>query len=69
MEQYAVLIAIDWADQKHDICLYDQTTGKREQTIIKHTPAALQEWALGLRQANGFQKRRTVIEDHFAVGF
>jgi transposase len=50
MEQYAALIAIDWADQKHDISLCDQSTGKREQSIVKHTPAALQEWALALRQ-------------------
>ena len=50
MTEYAALIAIDWADQKHAISLYDQTTGQREQAIINHTPAALQEWALALRQ-------------------
>ena len=50
MENYAALIAIDWADKQHAISLSDQTTGQREQTIVKHTPAALQEWALGLQQ-------------------
>ena len=50
MSEYAALVAIDWADQKHAVCLLDQTTGRREQTIVKHTPAALQEWALSLRQ-------------------
>ena len=50
MSEYAALVAIDWADQKHAVSLLDQTTGRREQTIIKHTPQALQEWALGLRQ-------------------
>ena len=49
MTEYAALVAIDWADQKHAVSLYDQSTGKREQTMVKHTPAALQEWALGLR--------------------
>jgi transposase len=50
MSEYAALVAIDWADQQHAVCLSDASTGEREQTIVKHTPAALQEWALGLRQ-------------------
>ena len=62
MEQYAALIAIDWSDQKHDISLCDQSSGKREQTIIKHTPAALQEWALGLRQRFGGQPLAVCLE-------
>ena len=50
MSEYAALVAIDWADQQHAVCLLDPSSGKREQTIVKHTPAALQEWALSLRQ-------------------
>lgn len=50
MTEYAALIAIDWADKQHAISLYDPRTGQREQAIVKHTPAALQEWALNLRQ-------------------
>ena len=50
MSEYAALVAIDWADQQHAVCLSDPSTGEREQAIVKHTPAALQEWALGLRQ-------------------
>src|SRR5258708_1217456 len=50
MSEYAALVSIDWADQKHAVCLLDPRTGKREQSIVKHTPAALQEWALSLRQ-------------------
>src|SRR3989442_12274485 len=50
MSEYAALVAIDWADQQHAVCLYDPSTGSREQAIVKHTPAALQEWALSLRQ-------------------
>ena len=50
MPEYAALISIDWADRQHAVSLYDQSTSQREQTIIKHTPADLQEWALGLRQ-------------------
>ena len=50
MSEYAALVSIDWADQQHAVCLLDPNTGAREQTIVKHTPAALQEWALALRQ-------------------
>jgi len=50
MSEYAALVAIDWADKKHAISLYDPNTGARQQTIVLHTPTALQEWALGLRQ-------------------
>jgi transposase len=45
----AALIAIDWADKQHAVSLYNETTGGRDQTTIKHTPEALQEWALALR--------------------
>src|SRR5215471_6771245 len=50
MSEYAALVSIDWADQKHAVCLMDQRTAKREHTIVQHSPAALQEWAQGLRQ-------------------
>jgi len=49
MENFAALIAIDWADKKHAVSLYDETAEGREQTTIKHTPEALNDWALALR--------------------
>jgi Transposase len=49
MSEFAALVAIDWADRQHAVSLYDEATGQREQKIIKHTPEALQEWALDLR--------------------
>ena len=49
MESYAALIIIDWADRQHAVCLYDQTTGQREQFTLKHTPESLQAWVLSLR--------------------
>jgi transposase len=49
MEEYAALVAIDWADRQHAICLYDVSNGTREHSVVKQTPAALQEWALSLR--------------------
>ena len=62
MSEYAALVAIDWVDQKHAVSLYDQSTGKREQTMVKHTPAALQEWALGLRQRFAAQPIAVCLE-------
>src|SRR5713226_9689392 len=50
MHEYAALVAIDWADQQHAVCLSEPNTGERKPTNFKHTPAALQEWALVLRQ-------------------
>ena len=49
METYAALIAIDWADRQHAVCLYDQSTGQREQLTLKHSPESLQAWVLSLR--------------------
>jgi len=49
MEHFAALVGIDWSDKKHDVCLVDLTTGKREQLIINHTPEALDEWVTKLR--------------------
>jgi transposase len=47
---YAAYIGIDWADQKHDICLYDPTTGELEFSVIGSQPEAIAAWAEGLRQ-------------------
>ena len=62
MSEYAALVSIDWADQQHAVCLLDPSTGEREQTIVKHTPQALQEWALGLRQRFGGQPIAVCLE-------
>jgi len=41
MSEYAALVAIDWADQKHAVCLLDPSTGKREHAIKrKEAPAS-----------------------------
>ena len=56
METYAALIAIDWADRQHAVCLYDQSTGQREQCTVKQTPECLQAWVSSLRSRFGEQK-------------
>lgn len=59
MGEYAAFVGFDWADKKHDICLVDAATGKKEFSVIKHTPQALQEWATSLRQR--FQGRQVAV--------
>jgi transposase len=56
METYAALIAIDWADRQHAVCLYDQSTGQREQETLKQTPECLQAWVARLRTRFAGQK-------------
>jgi len=43
-EQYAALIGMDWADEKHDVWLWDATTGESHHRVVDHTPEALAEW-------------------------
>lgn len=47
---YGAYIGIDWADQKHDICLFDPTTQQFESSIISSQPEAIADWAEALRQ-------------------
>ena len=46
-------IVVDWADQKHDVSVYDVRTGQEEGYEIRHTPEALQEWLGELRSRYG----------------
>ena len=41
--EFAALIGIDWADRKHDLCLLDVATNRREKSVLEHTrvPRAL----------------------------
>ena len=50
---YAAYIGIDWADRKHDIHLYDCTTGEAEESVISSQPDAIAAWVEGLRKRYG----------------
>ena len=50
---FAAFVGLDWADQKHDLVLYDPRGGQPEQLQLPHTPEAIDEWACGLRQRFG----------------
>ena len=45
MAEYAALLGIDWSDKKHNLCLIDTATGKREACVLAHSPQAIEEWA------------------------
>ena len=55
LDQFAALIGIDWADRKHDICLFDRTTQQTEYDIIIHNPNSLDEWAQALAKRFDYQ--------------
>src|SRR5262249_842677 len=40
---------VDWADEKHNVSLYDVATEKQEALTIRQSPEALQEWLGQLR--------------------
>ena len=43
-------IGLDWADQKHDLCLKTANSDSFEYDIIQHKPEVIDEWAIGLRK-------------------
>ena len=53
--EYSVLVGLDWANKKHDVCL--QTSGKpsRSFNIIGSSPEAVDEWVQDLHQQYGGQ--------------
>ena len=62
MSEYAALIGIDWADQKHDISLIDQATGRVEATILRHSSSTIDEWATALRTRFGGRPLAVCLE-------
>src|SRR5919108_1018336 len=50
---FAAFVGLDWADQKHDLMLYDARGGLPEHGVLTHTPEAIDQWACALRQRFG----------------
>ena len=48
-EESPVVLGIDWADQKHDICLWDTESKTLEFDVVKHRPEVLHDWMCKLR--------------------
>jgi hypothetical protein len=47
---YDLIIGLDRADQKADLCLVDTRTGERRTAVIATAPEALWKWLRELRQ-------------------
>ena len=46
---YAAIVGLDWADRSHRVCLRAAGSDRDEQQDLAHDPAALHNWAHGLR--------------------
>ena len=47
---FAVLIGIDWADKKHDICEYSHAKQQYQLSVISSKPEAIDDWANDLKK-------------------
>lgn len=66
MDRFAAVLSFDWADDKHDYCLWDHASGSMKSGVIQHRPEILNEFlctvrdrypgqqiAVGLEQSKG----------------
>jgi hypothetical protein len=60
--EFAALVAIDWADQKHAWMLQVQGSSDREAGTIDHTPEAVDVWAAELALRFGGQPVAVALE-------
>ena len=51
--EFTAYVDIDWADEKHDICIQEANNEKREFSVIPHDVAAINEWANSLYKRFG----------------
>ena len=49
IDDFAALVGIDWADQKHDICELPVDNRKPQLSVISSKPEAIHEWSMSLR--------------------
>jgi transposase len=51
--EFAAFIGIDWADEKHDVCLLPPVGGVPQSRTVAHRPTEIAAWAAELRQRFG----------------
>ena len=61
-ELYVALIAIDWANEEHQLCLLKRGTNKREYEVLEQKPERIQSWVLQLKERFGVGKVAIAIE-------
>lgn len=49
IEDFAALIGIDWADQKHDMCEFSMDEGSYQYQVVSNKSSALHDWAMCLK--------------------
>ncbi|MBD2463015.1 transposase [Oscillatoria sp. FACHB-1407] len=59
---FVAYIGIDWADRKHDICLFDTATGQREYSVIGAQPQNIADWVNGLQHRYGNESIAICLE-------
>ena len=50
LNRCAAIVGLDWADQKHDLCLKEKGSDSLEFSELKHCPKAIQLWAQSLQE-------------------
>jgi transposase len=48
-EIFQVVLGIDWADEKHDYCLWDANAQELEFDVLEHRPEILHDWICSLQ--------------------
>ena len=61
-KQFAAFVGLDWADQKHDLCLSTAGSEKVKYSVLEQSPEAIEQWAGGLRQRFGGQPVAICLE-------
>jgi transposase len=60
--EFAAAIGLDWADRKHDVCLFDPDAEKYEYAVLEHDPKALASWVERLRIRFGGRQIAVTLE-------
>jgi transposase len=59
---FVAFIAVDWADQKHDLVLLPTGSKTKEPLTLEHTPEALSDWVAKLYQRFPTGKIAVILE-------
>jgi transposase len=52
-QSFTAYVGIDWADRKHDVCIQEANSGRREFGVIPHKVELINEWVGSLVQRFG----------------
>jgi Transposase len=52
-QSFTAYVGIDWADRKHDVCIQEANSKRREFAVIPHKVDSINEWAQSLAQRFG----------------